>query len=120
MVYENTQTYKCFGCGEGGNVINFIMKKNNLSFYEAVQPLAKEAHIIIEFKKPTAEDLKLDLEKESMYAFYKKVAEYFNNNLYDKDHSHALNYARQRFPEKDDETIRRWMIGYASEGWDDL
>lgn len=120
VVYENTQTYKCFGCGEGGNVINFVMKKNNLSFYEAVQDLSKEDHITIEFKKQTDEDLKLDLEKESMYAFYKKVAEYFNNNLYDKDHSHALNYARQRFPEKDDETLRRWMIGYASEGWDDL
>lgn len=120
VVYENTQTYKCFGCGEGGNVINFVMKKNNFSFYEAVQDLAKEAHITIEFKNPTEEDLKLDLEKESMYAFYKKVAEYFFTNLYDKDHSHALNYARQRFPEKDDETIRRWMIGYASEGWDDL
>lgn len=120
VVYESTQSYKCFGCGEGGNVVNFLMKKNGLSFSETVKDLAKTAGIHIEFKKQTDEDIKLDAEKESLYAFYKKVAEYFVSNLYHKDHSHALNYARGRFPAKDDETLRRWMIGYASEGWSDL
>ena len=47
-VNQNKQIYKCFGCGEGGDVINFIMKIENLDFMEAVKLLAEKNGI--EFK----------------------------------------------------------------------
>ena len=39
--------FKCFGCGEGGDVIRFVMKSESLSFYEAVQKLADNANITL-------------------------------------------------------------------------
>lgn len=120
VVYENTQSFKCFGCGAGGNVISYVMKKKGFAFYDTVKDLAKKANIKIEFKEQTPEELAVEKEKESMFVFYSAVADYFHKNLYGVDHSHALNYARGRWTAKDDETIRRWSIGYASASWDDL
>ena len=40
MVYKNTQSYYCFGCSRGGDVITFIMEKENLGYMEAVRLLA--------------------------------------------------------------------------------
>ena len=45
VVNENKQIFKCFGCGEGGNVISFLMKKENMSFGETVKYLCENANI---------------------------------------------------------------------------
>ena len=37
--------YKCFGCGKGGNSVNFVMEQENISYYEALKFLAKKFHI---------------------------------------------------------------------------
>ena len=47
VVYEQTQTYKCFGCGEGGDVFSFVMKHYNLDFSEALEMLAKKCGVEI-------------------------------------------------------------------------
>jgi len=46
-VSQEKQFYKCFGCGEGGSVFNFLMKKEGLSFSEAVRSLARKAGVDI-------------------------------------------------------------------------
>lgn len=120
VVFEKTQSYKCFGCGEGGNAISFLMKKKGLSFYEAVKELGNEVNIKIHFKEPTEEELKIEKEKEKLYVFYKKVAEHFHKNLFLEKNQHALNYARNRFKSSNDETIKVWEMGYADDSWDDL
>lgn len=60
--------YKCFGCGEAGDSIKFLMKKHQYSYPEAVKTLAKDAHIIIEEKELTPEEKKQEDEKLSIYA----------------------------------------------------
>ena len=47
-VTREKQLFKCFGCGEGGNVITFIMKSKNLAFNEALRLLAEKANITLE------------------------------------------------------------------------
>jgi len=44
-VHPGKQIYKCFGCGEGGNVFSFLMKDQNLTFYEAVKQVAHSSGI---------------------------------------------------------------------------
>lgn len=46
-VFPESGRYKCFGCGEGGDVYTFLMKRNNLTFIEVVEELAREAHIAL-------------------------------------------------------------------------
>ena len=47
-VSQDKQIYKCFGCGEAGNVITFVMKNKNLPFVDAVKYLAERVNIVIE------------------------------------------------------------------------
>ncbi|HCC71612.1 MAG TPA: DNA primase, partial [Bacteroidales bacterium] len=49
--------FKCFGCGKGGNAVNFIMEHESLSYPEALRYLARKYHIEIEEKELTAEDI---------------------------------------------------------------
>ena len=50
-VSQDKQIYKCFGCGEAGNVISYIMKDRNVTFPEAARVLAERANISMEFRK---------------------------------------------------------------------
>ena len=49
-VSQDKQIYKCFGCGEAGNVISFVMKNRNMSFLDAVKYLASRANITLELQ----------------------------------------------------------------------
>ncbi|HPT70513.1 MAG TPA: CHC2 zinc finger domain-containing protein, partial [Syntrophomonas sp.] len=57
--------FKCFGCGKGGNAVNFIMEHEHLSYPEALRWLAKKYHIEIEEKEVTPEELAKQNERES-------------------------------------------------------
>ena len=61
-VNPDKQFYKCFGCGEGGNVISFIMKIENLSFPEAARKLADRCGIVIPEKELNVDDAALKSE----------------------------------------------------------
>ena len=58
--------YKCFGCGKGGNPVNFIMDHESLGYYEAIKWLAKRYNIEVIEKEKTPEDIKRETETESM------------------------------------------------------
>ena len=58
--------YKCFGCGKGGNAVNFIMEHEHLSYPEALRHLAKKYNIEIEEKELTPEERAAQSERESM------------------------------------------------------
>src|SRR5512137_2475776 len=58
--------FKCFGCGKGGNAVNFIMEHEHLSYPEALRYLARKYHIEVEEREQTAEDLEKQNERESM------------------------------------------------------
>ncbi len=105
--------FKCFSCGEGGNVFTFLMKKNGWSFPETVRSLAQELGIEIPEDGRDAEELS---ENERLLSALKEAARRFNAELYQDRSEHALAYFRGRG--FDDDTIRKFGLGYAPDTWD--
>jgi len=112
--------YKCFGCGKGGNSVNFVMEHEQFSYPEALRHLAKKYGIEIEEKKLTPEQ---DLERQkrdSLFIINDFAVNYFHDNLIQSDigKSVGLSYFKERgFRE---ETIKKFQLGFAFEKKDDL
>jgi len=115
------QIFKCFGCSVGGNVISFIMKIENLDFWDSVELLAERAHINLEkyevnngYNKGYTKEKK-DL-KEVIFNINKEVAKYYHNNLITmleaKNDNEVKVYVKKR--NFDIKTIKRFGIGYAN------
>lgn len=112
-VSPSKQIFKCFGCGEGGDVISFIMKKENLGFREAVEFLAEKYNITLEkYEKGNKEEDKRNL----YYEINKEAALFYYNNL--KKSNLALSYLFNRHI--DTATITKYGLGYAKDDWEDL
>lgn len=118
-VSMDKQIYKCFGCSEGGNVISFIMKLENLDFWDSVEYLAERAHVDLErfevrtFSNRTQEARK-DL-KDTLFKINKEVGIYYHNNLIEElnaPSSRVKDYVKKR--EFDINTIKKFGIGYAT------
>lgn len=86
-VSSDKQIFKCFGCSVGGNVISFIMKIENLDFWESVELLAERAHIDLSRyeiknnytrKNETSVDT---VDKDKMFKISRDIAIYFNTKL---------------------------------------
>ncbi len=108
--------FKCFGCGKGGNVFQFLMQVEALSFVEAVRKLAGRAGIEL---PRSDQDRQRAAEHESLYAALRFAAKYFHSQLQTTPPGkEALRYLRDRglLPE----TIKRFGLGYAPAGWDGL
>ncbi|GMG96057.1 DNA primase [Tepidimicrobium xylanilyticum] len=113
-ISESKQLFHCFGCGEGGDVISFIMKIENLSFVEAVRFIAEQEGIPIMEKNPI--DHKLKLQKDLLYEINREAAKFYYLNL--GQNRQALEYLGRRNLNKD--IIKRFGLGYAPDKWDSL
>ncbi len=105
--------YKCFGCGESGNAIGFIMQHENVSFVEAVRQLAAKYNIELEETEQTDEEIKLQDERESLHIACKFAQEYFATTLFDTEDGKniGLTYFKERgFTQQ---TIEEFKLGYA-------
>ncbi len=116
--YINTskQIYKCFGCGEGGDVINFIMKIENLEFMDAVKLLAKDCGV--EINTNMDEQSKIRMEKIKKFQdLNTEAARYYFSNLI-KQKNYGYEYLRKRG--LDDKIIKKFGLGYAPKSWTNL
>lgn len=116
--YINTskQIYKCFGCGEGGDVINFVMKIENLEFMDAVKLLAKDCGI--EINTNMDEQSKIRMEKvKKIQDINTEAARYYFSNLI-KEKNYGYEYLRRRG--LDDKIIKKFGLGYAPKAWTNL
>ncbi len=117
FVYPEQQSWHCFGaCGTGGDVFTFIMKKEGLSFGEALRLLAQRAGVTIP-QRPIEE---ADKDKnERLYQANESAALYFHNLLLNsKAGERARGYAARRgFGAT---TITDFQLGYSLSSWDDL
>ncbi|MBE7706051.1 MAG: DNA primase [Cyanobacteria bacterium SIG30] len=107
VVTPSKQYFKCFGCGEGGDVLNFLMKINNQSFNEVIQ---EQAEILgIELPKGQGKDIseKRKKEKERLYLAMKNAVNFFQNNLLANEK--ALEYLEKRGVKKD--VIDKFHLG---------
>lgn len=112
-VSQEKQIYKCFGCGESGNVITFVMKNKNMNFVDAVKYLADRANILLEDENrvnPTAK------KKELLYKVNVEAGRFFYSNL--RSNKMAMEYFLNRGIRQ--ETIKRFGLGYAKDSWNSL
>ncbi|MFL5777108.1 MAG: DNA primase [Chloroflexota bacterium] len=113
-VTPGRETWKCFGCGEGGDIFSFVMKRDGLSFPEALKVLAAKAGVELD-ERTTREDARKKRLRdvlESAIAFYHAVL------TGSRPGAAALEYLHDRgFT---DETIARYQLGFAPGGWDTL
>ena len=107
-VHPDKQIYKCFSCGESGNVITFIEKINGISFSEALKLLADRAGIKIDVDVPKKTNSKLD----KYYEINDTVNKYFKNNLFSNDGKQAIKYLNDRSIDKD--IINEFNIGLST------
>src|SRR5690554_5818027 len=63
IVSPHKGIFKCFGCGKGGNAVNFLMEHEQLSFVDALKVLGRKFHIPIEEKEPTPQELQQQNER---------------------------------------------------------
>ena len=115
------QSYHCFGCGKGGDVFRFLMDKEGLTFYDAVQMLASRAGVIIpdeEFQGDEEGARQRAGEKERLFRLNEAASEFFCNWLKENPESEAARYlARRGIPA---EVAAKFRIGAAPDGWDNL
>jgi DNA primase len=118
-VSEEKQIFHCFGCGQGGNVVTFLMQYNNLSFPEAVGFLARKCGIEIPKKRLSAGQKKDLEEREGLFKMNSEAAEYFQSMLSDVSSGRkARDYLnKRRMPPG---IIDRFMLGYAPASWTGL
>ena len=110
------QIYKCFGCGEGGDVLSFLMKINNQSFHEVVKEQAELLGIELPVSFDKAKNNK-DI-KDKIYSCMKDTAEFFKHNLLKDKNSVAYKYLENRGIT--DSHIETYKLGYAPNSYDEL
>ena len=113
-VSQDKQIYKCFGCGEAGNVISYIMKDRNVTFPEAAGILAERANISIEIESEGNNEQK-DMHKK-MYNINVEAARYFYGNLR-KDKKAEAYFLNRGIS---DVTMKKFGLGFSFDKWDGL
>lgn len=111
-VSQSKGIFKCFGCGKGGNVVNFIMEHERLNYVEALKFLAKKYHIEIEEKEITPEEIEKRNERESLMVINSYAQRYFSDMLH--KHSDGKTIAMAYFRERGfkDHIIEKFQLGY--------
>lgn len=115
-VSAEKQMYHCFGCGAGGNVFRFVMETEKVSFVEAVRTLAERAGIVLPAEG--AVETARATENETLYNTCAMAGLHFHENLTTVEGALAREYFRHRG--FSDATVRKFGLGYAMNGWDDL
>ncbi len=110
--------YKCFGCGKGGNAVNFIMEHEQLSYVEALRWLAAKYNIIIEEKELTESEKQERTERESMLIVTNYAEKFFTYQLWHTDEGKSIGMSYFRRRGLDDKTIEKFGLGYCPEAWD--
>jgi len=114
-VNTRTQSYKCYGCGEWGNAIDFVMKKSGFTFIEAARQLAGKYNIRLEEFTPSKEQEADEKLRAQLLKVYEDAAQFYGSQL---EHcATARAYARSRFS---DETLDAFRIGFAPDDYNTL
>lgn len=117
-VSPGKQVYHCFGCGESGNVVTFVMKYENATFQEALKILADRAGIKLPEVQYSEESKKKNEQRDRLFAINKDAATYYFRLLRSPRGRRGMDYFRQR--QLSDETLNRFGLGFADGADSDL
>jgi DNA primase len=110
--YVYDDHFHCFGCGEHGDVISFVMKSTGASFPDAVEQLAREAGLEVPKASPQAAEA--DSRRASLIEVMEAAATVYSGLLYKPEGAAALSYLRNRG--LTDATIEKFRLGWSGEG----
>lgn len=112
MVSPAKNLCKCFACGEGGSPVNFIMKHEQLGYYDALRYLARKYGIEIKDEKLTPEDRQTANDRESMFVVNEWARNWFENELYNTPDGRAVGLAYFRGRGFRDDILKRFQVGF--------
>lgn len=113
MVSRDKQIWHCFGCGEGGDVISFVQKIENIEFPEALKILAKRAGVTLRY-----EDKSLSSQKTKLLDVLEVAARFYHYNLLKMPEAEGARnylYGKRALIE---ETVEKFFLGFALNSWD--
>ncbi|MEG2597015.1 MAG: CHC2 zinc finger domain-containing protein, partial [Oscillospiraceae bacterium] len=115
VVYNDSQSFYCFGCGAGGDAISFLMRIENLDYIEAVKFLCQR--VGLSFPENGHEDASSRM-KPVVLEINRTTANFFHNTLKSSAGVPGQEYFAGRGLST--QTIVKYGLGYAPEGWDHL
>ena len=121
-VFPESQTWRCFGCNEGGDVFTFVEKQQGLDFYETLRYLAEKAGVTLEeygSSRDPEQERELNAARERLRKLNEDALLWFHQSLLrSKEASEARAYIRSRGISSD--SVIAFSLGYAPESWDGL
>ncbi|MBQ2847678.1 MAG: DNA primase [Clostridia bacterium] len=114
-VYPESNSFYCFGCGAGGDVITFVRRMENLDYIEAVKAVAQMAGVSM---PEDGYDDTLSKQRMRLLSANREAARFFNSCLMDPKNKEALDYFLKRGLSPN--TIRKFGLGYAPNEWSAL
>ncbi len=111
---------KCFSCGEGGSAVNFVMKLEQLTYYEALRYLAKKYNIEVEEREMTDEERRAESARENMMAVNDFAMRFFEKYMQESDEGRNVGLSYFRYRGISDMMIEKFHLGFAPEERDAL
>lgn len=115
-VYNDTQSFYCFGCGAGGDAVTFIKKIENLDYMDAVKLLAQRAGLQMPDDK--SYDDSLSKKRRRILEINRETAKFYHSYMISSEGADGLNYFLNRGLSM--KTIKRFGLGFAPNEWDRL
>jgi DNA primase len=114
-VNRDKQMFYCFGCGEGGHALTFLMKVSNMTFPEAARHLARKTGITIPDPMMNDQEREQYGVREQIYRINEAAAKFLASRLFSETGLQAREYLKKRGIRE--EVVREFRLGYADEGW---
>ncbi|WP_321348272.1 DNA primase [uncultured Draconibacterium sp.] len=108
--------FKCFGCGKGGNSVNFIMEHENLTYPEALKWLAKKYNIEVREEEETEEQKQLKDSRESLMIVSGFAQKYFTRYLWEENEGRTIGLGYFRERSFRDDILKKFEVGFAPDG----
>lgn len=114
-VYENTQSFYCFGCGAAGDCVGFTRKIDNLDYIDAVKSLAQRAGMQM---PEDGYDDSLSKKRRTILEINRETARFYHSYMMSEEGKVGLQYFLDRGLSL--KTIKHFGLGYAPNSWDSL
>src|SRR6478672_11585872 len=107
--------FHCFGCGEGGDVITFLMKMDHLTFAEAVEKLANKSGVQLRYEEGGAAPGRQQGQRTRLVEAHRLAAEFYSERLMDAEATVGRTFLKERGFDR--EVAERFGVGFAPQSW---
>lgn len=118
MVSPAKGIYKCFGCGKGGNAVNFVMELEQISYYDALKHVASKYHVHIEERELSPEEKQQFSDRDSMMVLNEFSRKYFTEQMMHTAEGRTIGLAYFKQRGFTDQIIEKFQLGFGPEGKD--